>query len=79
MMDDKFRPFRDDPVAQGYLFYIQKMLADGAKRKDIATPGEFWANSSRGDIKESELNKIESTDPSYKALERIYNLLGGMP
>ena len=78
-MDLQDRMFRDSPLAQDYLHYVQEQLQNGAGLKEIEPPETFFLRKTGGDPKEADLLRAEGTDPRYQAISRIYGLLKGMP
>ena len=69
------RVFRDSPLAQEYLYYVQDMLQKGAGLEDITTPEEYYMRYMKGDPREQTLASMETTDPRYTAIKRIYDVL----
>lgn len=78
-MDLQDRMFRDNPLAQDYLYYVQDQLQRGAKLADIERPESYFLRLTGGDPKEAELARLTNTDPRYQSIARIYDLLKGMP
>ena len=78
-MDLTDRTFRDNPVAQDYLYYVQDQLQKGVPLEEIEPASRYFLRYLGKDTKESALNSLESNDSRYQAMQKIYNLLGGMP
>ena len=78
-MDLQDRMFRDNPLAQDYLRYIQKTIEEGVPLSTIETPEAYYLRMSdpgtRIDATRLANTRIEEKDERYRAIKRIYDLL----
>jgi hypothetical protein len=74
--------FRDDPLAQDYLAYVRGELQNRTPIKKIEPPEVFFLRREGRDFRdptEASTLRAEGTDPRYKAIEKIYQVLLGFP
>jgi len=81
-MDLTDRTFRDDPLTQDYLYYVQNQLQERVPISEIEPPERFFLRRQGKDYRDqNELDDLRASgnDPKYKAISKIYEVLLGFP